>query len=83
VLHVTNRGDCTWYEFAEAILQEMGLAIPVLPITTRQAGRLAQRPAYSVLASDRLGSFGISLPHWREALRRFMSDREVPLAASN
>lgn len=83
VLHVTNRGDCTWYELAQAIVREMGLAIPVLPITTQQAGRLAQRPAYSVLTSDRLESLGISLPHWRDALRRFMSGQQVSLATSS
>ena len=82
ILHVTNRGDCTWHEFAEAIVQEMGLAIPVLPITTRQAGRLAQRPAYSVLNLDRLSSLGLALPHWREALKQFMSAQRFPLAAS-
>jgi dTDP-4-dehydrorhamnose reductase len=82
ILHVTNRGDCTWHEFAEAIVQEMGLAVPVLPITTQQAGRLAKRPAYSVLSLDRLWSLGLSLPHWREALKRFMSAQRFPLAAS-
>ena len=44
VCHVTNRGDCTWHEFAEAIVSLMGLSIPVRPITTEQMGRLARRP---------------------------------------
>jgi len=82
LLHVTNRGDCTWHEFAEAIVREMGASVPVLPITTQQAGRLAARPAYSVLSSDRLASFGVVLPHWKDALKRFMSGHRVPLAAS-
>ena len=54
ILHVTNRGHCSWHEFAQAIVQEMGLSVPVLPITTAQAGRPAMRPPYSVLSYDRL-----------------------------
>lgn len=82
ILHVTNQGDCTWHEFAQAIVSEMGLSVPVLPITTAQAGRLAKRPAYSVLSSDRLSSLGLTLPHWKDALKQFMSIQRVSRTAS-
>lgn len=72
ICHVTNTGDCTWHEFAEAIVSFMGLSTPVRPITTAQAGRLAKRPAYSVLAQGRLGTVRALLPHWQDALARFM-----------
>ncbi|OQW30858.1 MAG: hypothetical protein A4E19_08920 [Nitrospira sp. SG-bin1] len=71
IVHVTNRGQCTWYEFAQAIVREMGLCCPVIPITTEQAGRPAKRPSYSVLNPDRLASLGLVLPEWSEALARF------------
>jgi dTDP-4-dehydrorhamnose reductase len=83
VLHVTNRGDCTWHEFAQAIVQEMGLTVPVLPITTAQAGRLAKRPAYSVLSHNRLAALGQVLPDWRQALSRFVRLQRAPLATSS
>jgi dTDP-4-dehydrorhamnose reductase len=73
ICHVTNTGDCTWHEFAEAIVSLMGRSTPVRPITTAQAGRLAKRPAYSVLAQGRLGTVRAMLPHWLDALARFMS----------
>jgi dTDP-4-dehydrorhamnose reductase len=73
ICHVTNTGDCTWHEFAEAIVSLMGRSTPVRPITTAQAGRLARRPAYSVLAQGRLGTVRAMLPHWLDALARFMS----------
>ena len=38
ICHVTNTGDCTWHEFAEAIVSLMGLSTPVRPITTAQSG---------------------------------------------
>ena len=78
VIHVTNRGQCTWYEFAQAIVREMGFCCSVMPITTEQAGRLAKRPAYSVLSSDRLSSLGAALPEWSQALQRFAKVARVP-----
>ena len=80
ICHVTNRGDCTWHEFAEAIVSLMGLAIPVRSITTEQIGRLAKRPPYSVLAPGRLSRVRALLPHWQDALARFM--KETPRLAS-
>ena len=80
ICHVTNSGDCTWHELAEAIVSLMGLSIPVRPITTEQAGRLAKRPPYSVLAPGRLGRVRALLPHWKDALARFM--KETPRLAS-
>ena len=82
VIHVTNRGDCTWHEFAEAIVREMGLAVPVAPITTEEAGRVAKRPRFSVLSQDRLMSLGIMMPDWRRSLARFVSEAQVPTAAA-
>jgi dTDP-4-dehydrorhamnose reductase len=80
VCHVTNTGDCTWHEFAEAIVSLMNLSTPVRPITTAQMGRSARRPAYSVLAQGRLGTVRALLPHWQDALTRFM--RHAPRLAS-
>ncbi len=72
VVHVTNSGVCSWYEFAEAIVRHMGLSTIVRPITTAQAGRLAKRPAYSVLSQERFVTICRPLPHWQEALVKFM-----------
>ena len=72
ICHVTNGGDCTWHEFAEAIVSLMGLSIPVRPITTEQMGRLARRPPYSVLASSCSYGLGLCMPSWQDALQRFI-----------
>jgi dTDP-4-dehydrorhamnose reductase len=80
ICHVTNTGDCTWHEFAEAIVSGMGLSITVRSITTKQMGRPARRPAYSVLGQGRLGTVRPLLPHWKDALARFM--RYAPRLAS-
>lgn len=81
IVHVTNGGNCTWYDFAVAIVREMELNIPIVPITTGQAGRLARRPQYSVLNQDRLRSLGLELPEWNQALTQFVKAVHVPLAS--
>jgi dTDP-4-dehydrorhamnose reductase len=66
IWHLAARGDCTWAEFAEAIVDEAGLDTRVRRISSGEAGRAAQRPAYSVLRSEKDAP---ALPHWRDGLR--------------
>ena len=77
IAHATGAGDCTWHEFACAIVSLMGVSVTVHPITTAEARRAAVRPAYAVLANRRLAALGISLPHWMDALGRFMQQVKV------
>lgn len=77
ILHVTNRGDCTWYEFARAIVEEMNIEISVLPISTAEAGRLAPRPPYSVLGLQRLARLDLAPRDWREALNQFVKAEQA------
>jgi dTDP-4-dehydrorhamnose reductase len=79
IVHAAGAGDCTWYEFACAIISLMRGTVPVHPITTAEAGRAAPRPPYSVLANRVLAEAGVTLPHWKDALTRYM--REVPVAS--
>lgn len=70
VYHVTAAGDCTWADFAEAIFEEAGLETRVRRISTAEFGARAQRPAYSVLRSERGAP---ELPHWRDGLRECLA----------
>lgn len=48
-LHVTDGGECTWFEFAAEIVRLAGHRARVLPCTSAEFARPAKRPAYSVL----------------------------------
>ena len=78
IVHVTNAGDCSWFEFAREIVRMAGLATEVRPATSKQMARPAPRPAYSVLSAATLESYGIQLPHWANAVERFLRERESP-----
>jgi dTDP-4-dehydrorhamnose reductase len=67
IWHVAAEGECTWAELAEAIFAEAGIACRVRRITSAEFGARAERPAYSVLRSEREGA--PTLPHWRQGLR--------------
>jgi dTDP-4-dehydrorhamnose reductase len=74
--HVTNAGDCTWFEFAKAILELSGIDRPIEPVTTAFFKSAARRPGYSVLSNDKLAATGVTpLRHWREALADYLSKR--------
>lgn len=77
IVHATGTGECSWYEFACAIVSAMGAQTPVHPITTAEAGRRAARPAYSVLANRVLKQFGITLPYWRDTLIQFVHEQQL------
>lgn len=64
--HLAAQGECSWAEFAEAIVDEAQLGARVRRISSAEAGRAARRPAYSVLRSEKDAPV---LPHWREGLR--------------
>jgi dTDP-4-dehydrorhamnose reductase len=70
VYHLAASGECTWAEFAAAIFEEAGIACRVRPISTAEFGARAERPAYSVLRSEKGAP---ELPHWREGLRECLA----------
>jgi dTDP-4-dehydrorhamnose reductase len=73
IVHVTNSGDCTWYEFAKDIIRMSGLPTAIKPVTTAEFPRPARRPAYSVLSPDSLHAYKIEVPAWQDALRRYLA----------
>ncbi len=71
VLHYSNEGTASWYDFAKEIVQQSGLKCKVNPISTEQYPLPAKRPAYSVLDKSKIKSkYGISIPDWKDSLER-------------
>jgi dTDP-4-dehydrorhamnose reductase len=77
IVHVTNSGNCTWYEFAIEIVRASGVPAKVKPVTTAEFPRPARRPAYSVLSPDSLHAYSIHMPEWQDALRRYLASAQV------
>jgi dTDP-4-dehydrorhamnose reductase len=77
IVHVTNRGECTWFDFAREIVARAGLATEVRPTTSDKFIRPAERPQYSVLSPRSLDAYGIATPSWRDALDRYINARRI------
>jgi dTDP-4-dehydrorhamnose reductase len=76
IYHATNDGQCSWYEFAESVLELSGAAGRIEETTAAEWKSPARRPAYSVLENAALRRVGIdAMPHWRDALGRYLSKR--------
>jgi dTDP-4-dehydrorhamnose reductase len=77
IVHVTNADDCTWFEFARETIRSSGLGSEVRPVSSQQMARPAPRPAYSVLSPTSLLDFGIKMPSWNDALKRYIAERQT------
>ena len=75
IVHATDVGDCSWFEFACEIVKRAGLATEVHPVSAEQMARPAPRPAYSVLSPKSLQRYGITMPAWQDALERYLRER--------
>jgi dTDP-4-dehydrorhamnose reductase len=71
--HLTNSGQCSWFELAEEVVRLTGAACEVVPIDTAAAARRAPRPAYSVLENREFKHrFGKELRPWQQALMSYI-----------
>jgi dTDP-4-dehydrorhamnose reductase len=70
--HVTDGGECTWYEFARAIVAAVNPACHVQPCTSAEFPRPAPRPAYSVLDLSKTEARLGPMPSWRDNLADVM-----------
>ncbi len=71
IYHFANEGACSWYDFAVAIMEYAGLGCKVTPITSADFPSAVSRPPFSVLDKSRIKTtYGITIPHWQNALRR-------------
>ena len=74
--HFTNTGACSWHEFAAAVFELAGVRADLTPITSREYGAPARRPAYSVLSTAAYQARGLHTPRpWREAMRAYLDER--------
>lgn len=79
VHHATDGGECTWFEFATAIVEGLGLPARVEPCTSAEFPRPATRPAYSVLDLSETERLVGPRRVWRECLRDTLQRLERPL----
>lgn len=78
IYHFSNRGVCSWYDFAVNIFsqaRELGYDLAVKevnPIATSEYPTPAQRPNYSVLNTSKISQdYNFQPPYWRDSLKKY------------
>lgn len=70
LLHYSNEGVCSWYDFAKAIFEIKEVPVKVNSIKSSDYQTLAFRPFYSVLDKKKIKNiYGVIIPNWRESLK--------------
>ena len=74
--HLTDGGQCSWFELATEIVRLTGSSCRVVPCTTAEFPRPAPRPAYSVLDLSASEALLGPMPDWRTNLARVVARLE-------
>ena len=76
ILHAVNSGDCSKYQFAAHILQQLRADESLaLPVALSELDLPAKRPANTALRQQAIADAGLEpLDDWRDAVRRFLDE---------
>ncbi|MCZ2809429.1 MAG: dTDP-4-dehydrorhamnose reductase [Candidatus Bathyarchaeota archaeon] len=73
--HATNRGYCTWFQFAEEIFKITRLTPIIKTTKTHRLKMKARRPKFSALRSIKLPKYGIHMSEWKQALQDYLTEK--------
>lgn len=72
VYNSTNMGYTTWYDFTKMIYDLEGINCKVIPVTSEEFKSAAKRPKNSQMSKSKLLKYGIKIPTYEDALKRYL-----------
>lgn len=73
IFNFSNKGEVTWDQFARKIFELSNMTCAVESTTTEAYGAPAPRPLYSVMDCSKISALlDAPIPHWEDALKRFL-----------
>lgn len=76
--HITDGGECTWFEFAQVIAAHANPSCTVDPCSSAEFSRPAVRPPYSVLDLSATEALVGKMPSWRDNLAQVLAQIDRP-----
>jgi dTDP-4-dehydrorhamnose reductase len=73
IYHFSNEGVVSWYDFAKEIFDQTNNQISVIPIDSQHFSTNVKRPAYSVMAKDKIKKIGVIVPYWKDSLKKCLN----------
>lgn len=78
IYHYTNEEQCSWCEFAMAVMFLAKINCTVNPIATSEYPTTCRRPMYSVLDKTKIKRvYGLHIPTWEASLEKMLQDPEL------
>lgn len=72
IYNSTNIGYTTWYDFTKMIYDLEGINCKVTPVTSEEFKSAAKRPKNSQMSKSKLLKYGIKIPTYEDALKRYL-----------
>ncbi|ASQ89966.1 dTDP-4-dehydrorhamnose reductase [Prosthecochloris sp. GSB1] len=73
VWHYADRGVCSWYDLAAAVMRLANLSCRVRPVDGSSFPTKGPRPWYSVMDSSAIeNAWNLDIPHWHDALETML-----------
>jgi len=74
IVHFSNEGVTSWYDFAKTIFEYTNLQCQVSPIETKDYPTPAMRPHYSILNKAKIkDTFNLTIPYWKDSLKQCLT----------
>ena len=71
IFHYSNDGKCSWYDFANEIVNISGLECSIKSISSKDYPQTAKRPKHVLLDKSKIrNSFGLEIIYWKDSLNR-------------
>lgn len=71
IYHYSNKGKCSWFQFAQEIIELTGKTCKVEPILSEKFETKAKRPKFSLLNTEKIERvFQLVIPNWEDSLKK-------------
>ena len=78
VVHASNGGECSWYEFTREVFRLTGTRAGLKPVSVTASAVDVRRPRYSVLDNRALKDAGVDvMESWQDALAGYVKAVEA------
>lgn len=84
IYHYANKGDCSWFQFASAIMKIAQQSCKVLPINTSEFKTKTKRPKFSLMNTEKIQQkFNLEIPNWEDSLNKCILKIKKPLSSQS
>ena len=77
IYHLVNEGFCSWAQFAGEIVSLAKLNSQIVGVDRSAETASLKRPDFSALANTKAKLYGIILPNWKEALKKYIDSISI------